>query len=252
MSFEPFESGIGGRDLLDILRRFGTRYDDDRQAQSARGSNFRISRITAGVLGHQNVDAFSFHERAFSHQAEGRAVANGDNIRNGQRIADGFDGADQISVLRGSRERREFQTPNGEESAAGPLTKSLNRCVHGRNINPTIAVLPRPGRAAQSEQGNLNLRAGFSGIARHERSEGMCRIDNRFDALITQKTDESLYAAKPTDTGWNRQESRIAGATGQGQNWAKRGPTCKPRRERGGLSRATQNENAHEPLFSEF
>ncbi len=252
MSFEPFESSIGGRDLLDIPRCFGTRDHDDRQTQGARGGNLRISRIAAGVLGHQHINAFTLHQRALSCLAERRAVANGDDVRNRQRIADGLDGSDPISVLRGSREGREFETPNGEESAAGPLTKSLNRCVHGRNIDPAIAVLPRPRRTAQGEQRHTGLRAGLSSIVRHDRGKGMGCIDDRFDALIVQETDESLHTAETADAGWNRQRARVAGATGQGQKRAKRGPTCKPRRERGGFSRAAQKENAHEPLFSEF
>ncbi len=252
MIVEPCKSSVNGRDRLDIPRFLGTGHNDDRQAQGTRRRNLRVSRTTSGILGDQNVDALAFHQRALSRFIERRTVENGNHVRNRQNVADRFDGADQISMLWSLREGMKLKAPDREEYAAGYLSKSTDGSIHGRNIDPAIAILPRPGRTSQGEERGAGYRAGSRSIVRHDGGKGMRRIDDSFDALVLQEANESLNAAETAGAGWDGQGSGIVGATGHGQQRTELGPACQPIRERGSLGGAAQNENAHEPLFLEF
>lgn len=252
MFFEPIESSLSGRDLLDIPRFPRTRYDDDRKSQGARGGNLRIGRIAAGILGHQHIDAFTLHQRAFGRLVERRAVTKGEDIRHGKHIANGLDGADQICMLWSRCEEPKFEAANREEYAARHVSKNAGSRIHGRSLDPMITVLLLPRRSAQTEKRHGGSRTGSSGIVRHDGREWMRRVDDGFDALILQKVSKPLDTPKTADAGWDGQRPRVAGATGQRQDRTEFGPSREPRRKRGGFRGTAQNENAHDPLFSEF
>ena len=251
-TFEPIKSGLGARNLLDATGLVRSCHDDDRQAESPCGRDLRIGRSTTGIFGHDHVDALALHQCALGGFVEGRAVADGDHVRHRQRIADGLDGAHEIGVLRRSGEGREFEPTHGEEDAAGRLPQRMNSLCHGSHVDPAVAILRLPRRAAQGEQRHAGLRAGLGRVAGHHGREGMRGVDHRLDPLLRQEAGKPLHAAEAADAGRDRQRARVAGAAGHGQKRFEVGAAGQKRRERGGFRGAAQNEDAHGSFFSEF
>ena len=102
-------------------------------------------------------------------------------------------------MLRSVGESGQLQKTDGEEDAPWRVAQRLCGGLDIGHGFPAIAGTRLPGIAADREQRHAFGLAGMLGMERHDRGEGMGRVDDGDDAFLDQITPETLDAAEAAD-----------------------------------------------------
>lgn len=173
---------------------------DDLHSQCASSRELAISGVSAGILGHDNVDAFRLQQSSFAGFAERTACENVSTIGYIERRIDRIDAANKIPVLGRSRETARFLPADGEKNPTRGIAKRLNRLINIAYTCPAITIDLIPGRAAQGEDWNTAAHCRRGRIGGNLVGKGMRRIDQKIDPFFSQVINQSIGAAKAADT----------------------------------------------------
>lgn len=240
--FEPSERH------LDIRRRFGIgqlwpRHHNDRQSKLARGGDFRIGRIGAGILGDDDLDGFAGQKTFLTVYIEGSARCDHAAMRKLQRRGERIDGADQIVVVRRGEEGRDFKLSDRKKDPARYGSQTARGIRHIGCIDPDVALLPLPGRTFEPQERNWSPMRGMNRVRRHLCGERMGRIDQRVDGTIPQVTPQSLDAAETAYPVWNRRRNDVRRPSRERDLRLEPHIAAKPERETACFCRSPKNED---------
>ena len=213
-------------------------------AELPRSFNLRVGRLTAAVLGNDHLDAMPAQRSQFILQPERPPAVDVADIRRRQRRIDRIDAADPI-VMMGRGIGIVSLLPSGcQEHPQGCFAKRRNRLRHTMHGKPIIACDRRPGRSAQGKGRNAALSRCLYDIGGDTGRKRMGCVDHQIDPFITQIADKTLRAAEAATAHRDWLRSRISGSAGQRQDNVKIGAGSECQRQRAGLRRAAQDQNA--------
>ena len=213
-------------------------------AKLARRLYLRVGRITAAVLGDDHLDAMPAQRLQLVLQAERPPAMDVADIGRRQRRLDRIDAADPVVVMGGGICIMSLLPPGCQEHPQGRYAKrgdSLRNTMHGK---PIIARDRRPGRSTQGKGRNAALSRCLCGIGGDAGREWMSRIDHQIDRFIAQIAGKTLCAAEAAAAHRDRLRGRIGGSAGKRQHDIEIGAGGECYRQRAGLRRASQDQNA--------
>ena len=217
---------------------------DHLDAELPRSFNLRVGRLTAAVLGNDHLDAMPAQRSQFILQPERPPAVDVADIRRRQRRIDRIDAADPIMVMGRGIGIVSLLSSGCQEHPQGCFAKRRNRLRHTMHGKPIIACDRRPGRSAQGKGRNAALSRCLYGIGRDTGRKRMGRIDHQIDRFIAQIAGKTLCAAEAAATHRDRLRGRIGGSAGQRQHDIEIGAGGECYRQRAGLRRASQDQNA--------
>ena len=216
---------------------------DDLDAERPGRSDLRIGCAAAGVLGHHDIDAFALQQLSFVRLAERATRENVAAAGNGKRRVDRIDAADDIAVLGSGRKAAGFLSADGEKDTARRGAERHDRGIDISDARPPVAVDSVPGRSAKRKERNVRVLRGGHGVGGYPVREGMSRIHEQSDALLSQVINQALGAAEAADPGRQGQGPGIHGAAGKRNRRIDVAARRQPLRQRAGLGRAAENQD---------
>jgi hypothetical protein len=240
-------SGDPGQNCVEIVERFGfgrwrPAHDDDFDLERTRRFDLGVGRAPAAVLGHQSVDPLALHQREFVGEGERAAAKDQLAVGEGVDLRRTVDRSYDVVMLLSSRESGELQPTLGEENSSRFTSEGNDGVVHGRDLDPAVARLARPGRAGEYDEGRVGRATCGDRVGRHARSEGVSRVHHRIDVFARQECGQTLGAAEAADAlGYGRWR-RIRGRSRKRQEGRDIGLIGDPPRERARFRRAAENE----------
>jgi hypothetical protein len=243
MSLDPGYSFFEMRRLRDG-RLGGSTHHDHGNAEVSGRLDFPISRGAAAVLGDNEFDSFAAYQRFFVDET--KRTTRKDQAMRGQGVdlRGPFDRAHEIAMLRRAGEGAELLPALREEDIARLLAERARGVFHCLDFDPAIAVLRRPCRARERKQGNFRRVAGFGGMARHLRREGVRRVDHSLDMLGLAISVQARSTAKTADPHRQGRARRLLRAAGQRQDRVDIFPQRNSGGQRACFRRAAENEKA--------
>ena len=217
---------------------------DHLDVELPRSFNLRIGGIATAILGDDHLDAMPTQHLQLILQPERPPAVDVTDIRRRQRRLDRIDAADPIVVMRRGIGIMSLLPPGCQEHPQGYWAKRRDRLWNTLHGKPIIASDRRPGQSAQGKGRNAALSHGLCGIGGDAGRERMGCVDHQIDPFITQIADKTLRAAEATTAHRDWLRSRISGSAGQRQDNVKIGAGGKRQRQRAGLRRAAQDQNA--------
>lgn len=233
-------------DGLDLFPR-GNEWPADHyhwQREVARRLDFCRGKITAGVLGHDDVCAVICQHSAIAGAVE--RPARHDNLRVGQRQrrARRIDQPDQISVLRMRGESLEMQPANAEKHPTRRRAERFGRRCEIIDLDPVVAGRALPGRALERQQRHICLGAGGDRVRAHLRRERMGGIDDARNVFGAKIVDQASHAAEAAKAPGDQRRRWVFGAAGIGQHCIDAGITRHRLREPVGVGGAAEDQDA--------
>lgn len=171
---------------------------DDWNTELAGGTDFGAGAAAAGIARHEDCDVLFAHQGKIAIQGEWPAGDDNLDVRQRQIGTRLIDEAQQIAVLRLSREGCEMLAANGEENGRRFIRESSDSVFEIRNGSPVVAIDGRPGGADESDQWRCGFGAGDDGILAHGVGEGVGGIDDVGDGLIAQESGEAFRTTVTT------------------------------------------------------
>jgi hypothetical protein len=218
--------------------------DDDFDVECARRLDLGVGRTPAAILGHQRFDLLALHEREFIGERERTArkdqLAVGEGVDLRRRVDCPYD----VTMLRGSHESAELQSAVGEEDCFRGCPESVDGFLDCRDLDPAVAGLARPGRTGEHDERRTRGQARGHRVGGHAGGKRVRRVDHGVDALAGEKRRQPLGAAKAADASRDRRWSGIGRRSRQRQDCRNIRLIGDPPRERAGLRRAAENEQA--------
>ena len=238
-----------GYDRVQVVQSFGFRgdrpaHDDDLDSKRTSGFDLGVGRTPAAVLGHQRFDSLALHQGKFVGKRERTARQNELAVGEGVDLRRPVDRPHDVAMLRRSRESGELQPALREENRSRLSPKRVDSVVHGRNLDPAVTGLARPGQAGEHDDWRIGRAAGGQRIGRHARSERMGRVDDGADALGLKIGGQAVGAAEAADALRNGRPRGMSRGAGKRQDCGDIGLIGDPPRERARLRRAAENEQA--------
>ena len=242
-------SGDPGQDGVEIVERFGfgsrgPAHDDDFDAKRARRFDLGVGRAPAAVLGHQRFDSLIAHKRCFVGEREGSAREDEPAVGQGADLHGPVYRAHDVVMLRGSHEGGELQPALRQKDCPWLLPKSVDGRIDCRDLDPAVAGLACPRRPGEDDERRIGRSAGRKRVRGHARSERMGCVDDGADSLADEKRRQAFGAAKAADALRNWRLRRIGRRPRKRQDCRNIGLIRDPTRERAGLRRAAENEQA--------
>jgi len=208
------------------------------------GLDLAVGRVTAAVLGDDDLDLMLSQHVKLVGQAKRTPAVNVADMRHRQRRLDGIDAADPIMVLRRGVRLMRLLTAGCKEDTQGLGAKcsdSLRNAVHGK---PVIASDRHPCGTAQRESGHMALSSSRCGIGRDAGCKRMRGIYQQVDLFVADIAGKPLSAAETAAAHRNGLGRRIGGSSGKRQDDLEIRSRGKSRRQRSGLGRAAEDQNA--------
>lgn len=203
-----------------------------------------VGRVTAAVLGDDRLDSMPLQHLQLVLQAERAAAVDVADVRHGQRRLDGIDAADPVMMLpRRVRLMRLLPASRKEDTQrlGAKCSDGLRNAMYGK---PVIAFDRHPRRTAQCKGRHSALNSRLRGIGGNAGREGMGGIDHQIDLFIDDIADKPLCATETAAAHRNGLRRRIGGSSGKRQNNVEISARGKRRRQRSGLGRAAEDQNA--------
>ncbi len=229
---------------LGTSARAGGRIKIDRDAELSRRFDLGIGRITAAVLGDEDIDPFPCHQRDLIVEREGAARQHEAIVRQFGRRLRRIDAADEIMMDGGRLESRKLQTPDGEKHAARNLAERARRCRGIIDLAPAIAVTRHPRRSREESKRHAGFRASDFRMRRHLLGKRMRRIDDESDRFGLQIRGQPGNAAEAADAKGDRRQHWILGSPGERESWRDARVARKPLGKQPGLRRAAEDQYA--------
>lgn len=216
---------------------------DDRQAKNPGSNDLGARAVATGVLGDDMGDGMAAHQRQIVLQREGAARDDGMGI--GQRQGRGrrIDKAQQVTVLRLTREVVQMHPADGQEHPGRAIGQGAGGGGNVGGMGPAIPGLRLPWLAFQRDERYSRHRRRRDGIGAHPRGEGMGCVDQMRDAFVPQVAHQPLDAAETADAGGQRLRARRLGAASIGQRGVDTGGG-KRAGKAGGVGGAAQEKDA--------
>ena len=133
------------------MQRFGfgrgrPAHNDDFDSKRARRFDLGVGRVAAAVLGDQRLHPLVAHKRDFVSEREGPALKDQLAVGQGVDLRGPVDRADDVAMLRRSREGGELQPALSEEDCPRAGPESVDGLLDCRDLDPAVAGL-RASRA---------------------------------------------------------------------------------------------------------
>lgn len=226
--------------------RMGALHHEDGQPEGAGGRDLAVGRLTAAVLGDENLDAAVAEQAMLGSLVERSAVENILCTRQPGVRSDRIDAAHDVSVLRRAAERRELLPADGKEHSSRCHTERVSGRRDARDLDPAIAFRSLPGRALQHDERHAGRLRGHFRVVGDSICERMGCIDQHVDLVAAHIVGETVSAAESPDADLARLRQRCSRTTGKRERDAERAAPLelfgKPSRFAG----ATQNENVRD------
>ena len=240
---EPDERLLYRRDGGNLWQR-RARQHDHRKLERPRRGDLAVGRAPAAVLRHHHINAVALEQRAVLGLAKQSARGDIDCVRHGERRVDRIDAADEIDVLRRCRERLKLLAAKREEHAARRLPERAHRLIHGRNLDPAIAIDLGPRLTSKRNEWHAGCAHSLGRVGRDGRGVRVCRVDQRVYPLIAKISGQTVSAAETADAHRDRLRQGVRGAACErqchGHAWALGERVGKQSR----LDRAAKDEGA--------
>ena len=217
---------------------------DHLDSEPPRCLDLPIGRVTAAVLGDDHLDSMPLQHLQLIVQAERTPAVDVADVRHGQRRFDGIDAADPVMMLRRRvRLMRLLPASRKEDTQrlGAKCSDGLRNAMYGK---PVIAFDRHPRRTAQRKGRNSALSSRLRGIGGDAGREGMGGIDHQIDLFIDDIAGKSLCAPETAAAHRNGLRRRIGGSSGKRQNNIEITARGKRPRQRSGLGRAAEDQNA--------
>ncbi|EXL09989.1 hypothetical protein BG36_18380 [Aquamicrobium defluvii] len=244
MSHRHFDQPLDGRRSRH-LRQFRPADHDHLDAERPCRRDLAMAGRPAAILGDDGIDAMGGQQFALRLLRERSTRQNVECIGNRQRRLDRIDAADEVEVLRGSREGTRLLPADAQKHAARPGPEHPHRTRHIVRERPAVAVPLFPARTTQRQYRDTRLLRRFSRIGGNARRIGMRGIDQQIDPLFRQITRQPLRATEAANAHRHRLANRVSGATGQRKRDIEFGNGREPFRRLPRFRRSAQNEDAH-------
>lgn len=168
----------------------------DRQVERARGLEFRIRALAAGVLGDDQIAAMPPQKREVAGEIKGAACDLNRDAGQGQRRLGRIDKAQKIVMLRLAGEDRQMQPSDGEKHPARCRPEPQGGGFEIGEACPVITGRGRPGRAHQPDQGRAGQGRRHMGVMAHLRGKRMRGVDQMGDLMLAYPGGKPLSAAE--------------------------------------------------------
>lgn len=203
-----------------------------------------VSRVTAAVLGDDDLDLMLSQHVEFVGQPKRASAVDIADIGYRQRRFDGIDAADPVMVLRRRIRLMRLLPASRQENTQRHIAErsyGLRNAMHGE---PVIAFDRHPCRTAQGKGGHIALSSRLRGIGRDAGCERMGGIDQQIDRLFTKIPGKPFGATEATAADRNGLRGRIGRPAGERQDDVEIGARGKGCRQRTRLRRTPQDQNA--------
>ena len=195
--------------------RYGTTQHDHLDAKRARRSDLAVARSSAAVFGDHRIDRVRAHQRAVIGCAERSAIGDITDARKRQRRFDRIDATDQIKVLRGRGQRRQFGAAERDKDPTRPLSQPAHGISNIACFGPAVAGNSAPWRPPQHNQRHSRVARGCGGICRNDIRVRVRRVDESVDAFVAQIVGKTGSAAEAAAANRRRLRRRRLGAASQ-------------------------------------
>jgi hypothetical protein len=213
-AFEPVQRGvrIGERRAGGLVRAFD---HDDGNSEGSRGGDLGVGFGAARVLGDEHVDALALHECVLSFEVEWRALSDESDAWRQCDVAGGIDGAGDVVMLWSRCEGGQLQAADGEQNAAGLISKRGGGTGGVGDDYPGVACDRQPGFAANGAERQSEGLRGRDGIGGNVNRVGMRGIDDGVHSLMIKPAGEAVRAAETADAGCDGLLRGLARAAGE-------------------------------------
>src|SRR6266851_2397005 len=150
----------------------------------------------AGVSRDNPCDVSYAHQLEIVLEGEGAARDDEFGVRQRQWALGRIDESQRIGVLRLGGKGRKMLPADRQEYAGARLRQGVDRGVDVFDLDPSVALNARPGRALQREQRDFRRRAGCGRVAAHLGGKRMGRIDDMRDSFGPDERDQAGHATK--------------------------------------------------------
>lgn len=238
---DKFGDGGSGRHL----RQHRPADHDHLDTERPRRRDLAIAGRPAAVLRDDGIDAVFPQQCELGLLRERPARQNVAHIGSRQRRFDRIDAADEIEMLRGSREGACLLPADAQEHAARRVSERSHRIRHIFRKRPAITFPLLPARTTQRQYRDTRLLRGLGRIGGNARGIRVRGVDQQIDPLFRQMSRQPLRAAEAADAYRHRLANGIFGTAGQRKRDIEFGQgrelfRCLPR-----FRRSAQNEDAH-------
>ena len=189
---------------------------DHRKGKRAGGGQLGFGPGASGVLGDDHVDAVVGQKCKVAFGGEGASCDDRFGLRQGQHFTRRVNEAQEIVVLRGLGEGRKVLATDGKEDAAWGRADCGDGGFKVGDMGPVVALVRRPRRAFEGDEGRVGFGAGGDGIRAHLRGERVGRVDHMGDGFGFEIGFQALDPAKTSDADRKGLGDRGFGATGVG------------------------------------
>ena len=211
---EPRDHFVHGLDRGRIGRREAAQHDH-LDAERARRRDLAVARDATTILGDHRIDRVRAHQRVVIGCAERSAIGDITDARKRQRRFDRIDATDQIKVLRGRGQRRQFGAAERDKDPTRPLSQPAHGISNIACFGPAVAGNSAPWRPPQHNQRHSRVARGRGGIRRNDIGVRMSRVDDSVDPFVAQIVGKTGSAAEAATADRHRQRRRRLGAAGQ-------------------------------------
>lgn len=226
-------------------------HHDHGEPEPARRDQLADGSLAAGILGDDDLDALADHEIGLVIGMEGAALLDDRDIVQGQAIADRFDDAHEIAMLRRIGEGRQFEPADGEEDALRLSSQRGNGGLHIGHGAPAVTFARSPWLAPDREQRDVLGLAGGLRVIGHNRREGMGGVDHSDNALLGQIAPQATDAAEPADADGKVQRAGVGGMARERDDGANVGGLISEMLvQRDCFARAAEDEDGHDAVLA--
>jgi hypothetical protein len=232
--------GLHGRHL----GQRGTAQQDDGQAEQPRRRDLAVGRRSTAVLGHDNLDGMCNQQCPIVGFGEWTTAGEIGGVRYRERRIDRFDAADEIVVLRRSREDSDLGLAERNKNTARRFAECFHRRRGIRHLDPVVARERRPRRTPERQQRDACGCRRRSCIGRDDRGVRMRRVDESIDAFGCEISRKALGAAESADAHRHTLGGRRPGAPRERDRYGHVRAFAETLRQPSRLRGAAENEDA--------
>lgn len=182
-------------------------YDQDRQAQRARGDQLGFGAASTGVLADDEIDCMRSHQRQVRFGREGTAIHDQCMVGQDGCLVWHVDETQQVVVLWLGRKGVHMHASKREHDAAGRPRNGGHCGGNVGNMGPAVTLNGCPCRAGQRDVRHARLSRSFHRMGAHGGGKRMGGVDQMGHTMLAQIADKTSHAAKAADPRWHRLRS---------------------------------------------